>query len=417
MADKVAALETLVESMQEQLQLNARTIRVMNQDQEDLRDRLEELEIVNENLISEREDLTAKFDSMLEQVDDLMASSAAQHTSLEKFGELFEEMGGSEEVTANLSAKRAKTANRALKVPRDNVLHGGIRTLFYKSMGLERATATMEVMQPPTPGGGWINDPETSGGRLLRPDWRVSFSDNSMWHDEIVKFVKTHLHSEVPAISNDSALAMSDAEVRSHVQTVFKGIMGKYRKWEKTKATPSTVGDATKDEAASVKNLRAQRKVRKLAPREKVRPKEMGAEWDWFFQTSYQSIDETDTADILDPDTDTDQNVPVSSTIKPLITWVSEYRSEELDAGVQYLDKLVADSRKGQDPKTAPRPRKRGAVKNVSLPRIGQGKPRIPRVAICPAWLKKNQEEDVPSRIAEEEGHEEENGSLADDEQ
>jgi hypothetical protein len=53
MADKVAALETLVESMQEQLQLNARTIRVMNQDQEDLRDRLEELEIVNENLISE----------------------------------------------------------------------------------------------------------------------------------------------------------------------------------------------------------------------------------------------------------------------------------------------------------------------------------------------------------------------------
>ena len=51
-------------------------------------------------------------------------------------------------------------------------------------MGVSR-NAGPEQLAPVVDGGGWIEDPE-SDGLLLRPDWRLSWKDNSGWHNKAV---------------------------------------------------------------------------------------------------------------------------------------------------------------------------------------------------------------------------------------
>lgn len=122
-ADKVSQLETRSATINDEVEGHGRTLRIVNQDLQELRDRVEELETLNENLLLERDELTNRVDGVLDQLSDLSAVSAAQQEALEKFGALFEEMGGDAEVTAALGAGRAKKAKKALKGPRDNVLN------------------------------------------------------------------------------------------------------------------------------------------------------------------------------------------------------------------------------------------------------------------------------------------------------
>lgn len=56
----------------------------------------------------------------------------------------------------------------------------------------------------------------------------------------------------------------------------------------------------------------------------------MGKEWDFFFQPAYQSTDETDTAPVLDPDSDEEHIVPVPATKKAWISRTPEYRASEV---------------------------------------------------------------------------------------
>lgn len=75
---------------------------------------------------------------------------------------------------------------------------------------------------------------------------------------------------------------------------------------------------------------------------------------------------------------------------------------DQFDEGVLTLDKLTLQDRKKRekDNKSSARSRHRGDRKNVPLPRPGINKLKIPREAICPAWLAANKEEnDTPTRI------------------
>ncbi|KAF8143627.1 hypothetical protein K438DRAFT_1993690 [Mycena galopus ATCC 62051] len=78
--------------------------------------------------------------------------------------------------------------------------------------------------------------------------------------------------------------------------------------------------------------------------------------WAFFFQPVYQSTDESDDSDVIDPDTDTERTteIQVAATRKP---WKSR-------------------------------------------PPI---KPKIPRSLVYPPWLVEFEEEDTPSRIQDEE--------------
>lgn len=121
MTDKVSLLESRSATINDEVEVHTRTMRLIKQDQEELRDRVEELELVNENLYREREELTEKVDSMLEKLLDVTATLEAQQDSLEKIGTLFEELEGGGEIASSV----AKKGKKALKPSRDNVLNVG----------------------------------------------------------------------------------------------------------------------------------------------------------------------------------------------------------------------------------------------------------------------------------------------------
>ncbi|KAJ7673236.1 hypothetical protein DFH06DRAFT_1292955 [Mycena polygramma] len=53
-----------------------------------------------------------------------------------------------------------------------------------------------------------------------------------------------------------------------------------------------------------IKNRRARRKEQKLEERVRVQPKKLDGDWDFFLNVSYQSTDGSDDGGVLDPDTD-----------------------------------------------------------------------------------------------------------------
>jgi predicted nucleic acid-binding protein len=94
--------------------------------------------------------------------------------------------------------------------------------------------AALDKLAPVAAGGCWIDDPETEGGQLLRPDFSASWTDNSVWHASVVSFAKTHLAAVSPTLSDKDVEALQDSILKGHIQTVFKGITTKYRKWAKS---------------------------------------------------------------------------------------------------------------------------------------------------------------------------------------
>ncbi|KAJ7811575.1 hypothetical protein B0H13DRAFT_2473793 [Mycena leptocephala] len=379
--DKVSKLETQSATITDEVDNHARTLKLLQQDYHELRDRVNELEILNENLTTERDELAHQVDGMEDTISDLSGMVTAHQVALEKFGTLFEEMGGSDDVT---SALRSKKAQKALKGPRDNVLNTSIRQVFYRAMG-HPTNVEPEKLAPVDAGGCWIDDPETEDDHLLRPDFSASWTENSVWHDPMVTFARTHLPSVCPSLSNHDIEKITDATIKSQLQTVFKGVTSKYRKWAKSKGkAPVTIAHS---DLPNVKNRRARRKERKLEERAR-------------------STDESDDDDVLDPDTDSGNEVDVATTKKPWVSRPPTYRGQTLESGVNELDRLVAQDRKEREKakKTVGRNRRRGEPKDVPLPRLtGPNSKRISRAAICPKWLAANKEEnDMPSRIQEE---------------
>lgn len=106
--------------MTDEVENHSRTLKVVQQDYHELRDRVNELEVLNDNLTMERDELAHQIDGMEDTISDLSGMVTAHQVALEKFGALFEEMGGSGDVASTL---RSKKAQKALKGPRDNVLN------------------------------------------------------------------------------------------------------------------------------------------------------------------------------------------------------------------------------------------------------------------------------------------------------
>ncbi|KAJ6582601.1 hypothetical protein DFH09DRAFT_1309552 [Mycena vulgaris] len=211
-----------------------------------------------------------------------------------------------------------------------------------------------------------------------------------------------------PVITSTFMDAKSADDLLQRLATVFKNI-----KEEAKKVAKSGVDGDDEDQVDTQKQdgRRKTRKVRKCNERIEVLEDAgmtLPEEFTFFLQPIYQSTDESDASDVLDPNTDTEESaeVPAQSTRKPWKSRTPLYRSDEFHEGVLKIDVLLMKSRKDYENnnkgKTAAHPRVRGEWKDVPLPFIGTAKlNKIPRSAIDAEWLANHSGDDTPSRILE----------------
>jgi hypothetical protein len=112
-------------------------------------------------------------------------------------------------------------------------------------MGLGKKGSTLKdaaLLKPSTTGGGYIRDTETSNGKLLCPDWNVTFADNSVWHSRTVKWMRQNMKTQFPAAMIDEK---SDDAILDQLSTVFRNIVQAYnilqsKRWAAEKCRIST---------------------------------------------------------------------------------------------------------------------------------------------------------------------------------
>jgi hypothetical protein len=203
-------------------------------------------------------------------------------------------------------------------------------------------------------GGSFVKDKE-SEAELLRPNWQTNFADNSCWHSWIIKFMRQKISVQNPMLTVALMTAKSNTEILDRVEVVFKNIAAEFRKKSKAPTAKSEVGSTTlirldDEEQRATDNRHKGRKVRvrihllvvnqgnigtqKSDEREEAIELyhfEVPTRFDYFFQWQYQSTDESDVSDVLDPDTDVEESaeVPVKSTRKPWKSRAPMYRGDE----------------------------------------------------------------------------------------
>ncbi|PBK94056.1 hypothetical protein ARMGADRAFT_1079536 [Armillaria gallica] len=166
------------------------------------------------------------------------------------------------------------------------------------------------------------------------------------------------------------------------------------------KSTESDEGEVSDDEEGATeqalcKSRHYARKLRKCAECKEVREAaELNvSELDFFFVLAYQSTDESDQDNGLDPDTDTEKSAADCML--------------RLDTAVKKQRKHLEKETRG---KAGLHPWRDGDPKDTMLPRFKCGRPehmKIPRYAIDEDWLATHEEQDMLARISqpEEEGN------------
>ncbi|TDL17154.1 hypothetical protein BD410DRAFT_843851 [Rickenella mellea] len=300
----------------------------------------------------------------------LEASSAEQSTAIAKLAEMVKQT----------NTTSSGTVEHAVKKIKDNAFNTAIRKAFLASMGL----TTTENLPGPLNDGFFDTDPETKTNLRLRPDFTKGFNENSAWHSWLCQW-------------------KGEAIILDRIKTSFKGFQNKYKQSIKT---DDVVIAGRRD------GRHKQRKATKRMEREMCR-EELGLEakeYDFLFTAGYQSTDESDGNDGIDPLTDTEQELPVSTTQKPWISHPHTHRSATVTKLIRDLDCILfrrreknLKERKATDKKNAacPHNRIRGAPRNRRLPRPRKGEPRVPRDAIDPTWLAENLDEDHENLIGE----------------
>ncbi|KAJ7722308.1 hypothetical protein B0H16DRAFT_1737814 [Mycena metata] len=287
------------------------------------------------------------------------------------------------------------------KAGRDNALNNATRCCLYVAMGLPKKSKLKDAASITTKkrGGGYISD-EESNGQLLRPDWRVGFTENASWHTPMVRFLRNKTPSLVPALTKDIMANKSDDVLLERLEVLFTNIAAEYRKLardggkddDEEEVDEGEDGDDEGPVDENQLNRRSGRKVRKCNERIETIEEaniEVDDDWEFFFQP-----------------TETKDEPPVRSTRKPWVTHAPDYRSGRLQNGIEFIDKVLMERRhqwaKNNHGKTMAHDRVRGEIKHKPLPFIkGNKKRKIKRTAIDPTWLAQNPDQDTPSRIQE----------------
>lgn len=137
---------------------------------------------------------------------------------------------------------------------------------MFVAMGLLSTSKLRDAagIPPVNTSGGYINDAETHG-RVLRPDWRTTFTENSTWHPRMVAYMRQKIPLHNPAITKSMMENKTDEEILERLEVVFKNIATEYRKSIKTaREDADHESDNHNDGEADAKqtNRRKARKIR-----------------------------------------------------------------------------------------------------------------------------------------------------------
>ncbi|KAJ7247688.1 hypothetical protein C8J57DRAFT_1240625 [Mycena rebaudengoi] len=262
-------------------------------------------------------------------------------------------------------------------------------------------------------GGGYVKDKETKGD-VLRPDWSSTFPENSSWHNKMIVYAHQKAPQTNPIVTTTIMAAKTDDEILEPLSVVFKGIAAAYRKAQKCHADSGNSGadheDGVGEEDAKQRSRRSQRKIRKSEERIATLQEahiDIPEGFEYTLNPQYQSMDESDQSDVVDPHTDTEtKDEPHAVSMhKPWKTFSPYYRSETYNTRMDEIEQLVLEHRrcyeKNNKGKTTAHPRDCAGWKDTPLPFIKKG-PKIPWSAIDPEWLAVHSDQDTPSRIRED---------------
>ncbi|KAJ7720177.1 hypothetical protein B0H16DRAFT_1896903 [Mycena metata] len=408
--DRLNAQEARIRTLEERVDIDMNTITLLKRTKFELNTDIEDLDNENHQMLIRLEEQDEMLETQQTMIDSLVTAVQG----------LQQGQGQAADVKSGTKKKES----------RDNAWNLASRKTFFAAMGLPSTSKIKDAtIAPVKKCGGYINDPETRSGKLLRPDWAASFSENSNWHPRMIAYMRQKVPSHSPAITKEMMSSKSDADILERIESIFANIRTEYRKTVRGSSgdAKDPAGeeeeDADDDEEDTVDkkkqlNRRSGRKVRKCDERILALEShgvQLQPPYEFFLQPRYQSTDESDAEDVLDPDTDNENEVPAQATRKPWITRTPEYRNDEFHDGVLSVDVLLFKLRNlhttDNRGKTPAHPRIRGPSKNVPLPFVGANKDnKIPRSVIRPEWLAAHPENDTPSRIQDEDAV----GTIAD---
>ncbi|KAL1741763.1 hypothetical protein HDZ31DRAFT_66627 [Schizophyllum fasciatum] len=292
-----------------------------------------------------------------------------------------------------------------------------MRHVFMIALGqpMNRPLNSITPQYAPTSGiegGAWVLKPQEGvagvPARILEPDWHKRWSDNSEWHNELVRFVRVKISEIQPLMNAEFMASKSDADLLTKLAATFKTIKAHWNAAEIAtpaiiptpgSTIPTVVAAALGAQPPDVKAKHVQRKTRKAQKRlEALRScydAATVAEWSWVVDGHhYMSSDESGDEDVgvvaIDPASDDDTKGRKAKAVGKKGPWIArppKYRSAELQKFLDNLDEEV--SGKANELNTLGRGRVKGESKEVDLPRLPPKKnmKRIPRLAVDPVWL------------------------------
>jgi len=104
----------------------------------------------------------------------------------------------------------------------------GTRITFLRLLGIFNSKQIKNVV-PLGHSDHYLLDAET-GNNVLRPNWNGSFTTNSDWHQDAIKFIRTkgpHFH---PALTKLALKSKTDNEILKRLATIFKTLARAFAK-------------------------------------------------------------------------------------------------------------------------------------------------------------------------------------------
>ncbi|KAK7039963.1 hypothetical protein R3P38DRAFT_3469348 [Favolaschia claudopus] len=376
----------------DKIQDHATRILALEQQIQNDADLIEQLQATYSELEASQNDLDNENQLLLRRLSCLEDTVEMQNQTIDRLASLVEANGAAAPPTEDDTTTKAKI--------RDNTFNTAVRKTMLVAMGLPRTAKAKDACK--------IRSQKAGG------DWNATFTDNSAWHTRMITYVRQQVPQHTPAINAAAMKAKSDDDILDRLETIFRNIATEFRKLQRAgnEEAQSDNEAAVQDDDDSKQIKRRQgRKQRKAEERGEVlrdAKVDLGTDWQFITIPAYQSTDESDQSDVLDPETDTEstREVPVASTRKPWKTRTPKYRSNEVQDEFNELEKMVVKHRvqweKNNKGKTAAHPRVAGGWKDVPLPFRKPNKVKIPRWAIDEDWLASHQDQDTPSRIEDD---------------
>ncbi|RDB30029.1 hypothetical protein Hypma_014072 [Hypsizygus marmoreus] len=332
-----------------------------------------------------QQEATTHLDAILDRIS---ALEDKQATDDKRIQTLEETVLALQATLENLPAAEVTDSSSVTKT---NALSAAIREVFYNLMDIQ----ANDQLPAPLPFGEYWTDGVIEGERILRPQFSLSWTNNSKWHKDFVKKFKESAHTLYPALPQPIIDKLTPAEIKKLAGQTYKNLKTRYKNEQKT-------GDEQKDDVKQAR--RNERKGIKAKARQDVRGFFEGLSsynYNFMFQRGYQSSEYSDDTSAGEDDGTNETN---EETTQPLrraaykrkkdAAWTTRppnFRSQKVKDYLSEINKAVNEKIAGKNLE-----KKKGMKKQVPriqgrlipvthLPKMGGIK--VPTWAIDEDWL------------------------------